>query len=311
MLDATQRFYEALRLQFVIGAADVERVYAWSRRLLEVERGVYEGSGPFERHLSRMRRLTQDLDARPRTATPTDADREAAECFLLEASLWDAGARGVDVEPDTWQRRIQLARARHVAALAAFEKGEGGVEAPYLWSARWQQAERDRDAVHEQKQLEAHLQRVLKVEGAARTRAKRKALPRASELISAEFFRWEAEYYVLMSRGPGFEDDRRRKAFTDTWGDSAVNAFEAALTDFRARQADVDHVQLWSLRRFDAERVRGPDPSACEAHLARLQRLERELRARDDYGLGLALGALEVFRLDAEARLARARAQQA
>ncbi len=307
-LDATQRFYEALRLQFVIGAADVERVQAWSRRLLEAEREVYAGAGPFERHLGRMQRLERDLDARPRTASATQDDREAVAYFLAEATLWDAGARGNTVPEATWTERIALARARFIATEAAFDRGDGGVEAPYQWSARWQQAERDLAATRELKLLEAHLTRVLRLEGSARARAVRRTLSRASDLSAVEFFRWEAEFYVLMGKGDGLSDDRRRKAFTDTWGDAAVNAYEAALADFRARAVDVEHVHLWSLRRFDAERVRGPDPAACDAHLARVQRLERELRGREDYGLGLALGALECFRLDAEERAARARA---
>lgn len=307
-LDATQRFYEALRLQFLIGAADVERVYAWSRRLLDVEREVDEGAAPFERHLARMQRLQQDLDARPRTAPATEGDREAAGYFVAEATLWDAGARGNTVPEATWTERIQLARARFLASEAAFDRGEEPVEGAYLWSARWQQAERDLAATRELTLLEAHLSRVLRLEGSARARAVRRALPRASDLAAAEFFRWEAEYYVLMGRTGGLSDERRRKAFTDAWGDAAVNAYDAAVAEFRARQADVEHVYLWSLRRFDAERVRGPDAAACDAHLQRVQRLERELRGREDYGLGLALGALECFRLDAEQRAARARA---
>lgn len=306
-LDATQRFYEALRLQFVIGAADVERVHAWSRRLLDVEREVYEGAGPFERHLARMQRLERDLAARPRTAPPTDGDRASAAYFLAEATLWDAGARGHTVPDATWTERIELARARFLACEAAFDRGEAPVEDAYQWSARWQQAERDLAATRESKLLEAHLSRVLRLEGSARARAVRRTLARASDLSAVEFFRWEAEFYVLMCKGGGLSDERRRKAFTDTWGDAAVNAYEAALADFRARSVDVEHVHLWSLRRFDAERVRGPDPAACEAHLQRVQRLERELRGREDYGLGLALGALECFRLDAELRVARAR----
>ncbi|MCO5166865.1 MAG: hypothetical protein M9894_10925 [Planctomycetes bacterium] len=308
MLDETQRFYEALRLQFVIGAADAERVYAWSRRLLEVERGLYDGAGPYERHLGRIKRLERDLDARPRGAAATEADRGAVEFFLLEAALWDAGARAETVEPEVWTRRIAAARRRHKEAQAALEAGQGQAEGAYRWSTRLQQAERDLDAARDRALLQAHLDRVLRLEGAARARALRGGLARPSDLPAAEFFRWEAEFYVLVSKEPGMGDDRRRKAFTDAWGDAATNAFEAALGEFRAGEADVEHVHLWSLRRFDAERVRGPDAAACEAHLARVQRLERDLRARDDYGLGLALGALECFRLDAQARVARARA---
>ncbi|MBX3471653.1 MAG: hypothetical protein KF878_32765 [Planctomycetes bacterium] len=308
MLDETQRFYEALRLQYVIGAADGERVYAWSRRLLEVERGLYDGAGPYERHLARMQRLAKDQDARPRTATPTAADRGAVEFFLLEASLWDAGARAETVEPEVWTRRIGAARRLHKEAQAALEAGEGEAERAYRWSTRLQQAERDLDAANDRALLKAHLDRVLRLEGAARARALRGGAARPSDLAAAEFFRWEAEYYVLVSSGPGLGDERRRKAFTDTWGDAATNAYDAAMGEFRGRRADVEHVHLWSLRRFDAERVRGPDAAACEAHLERVQRLERELRSRDDYGLGLALGALECFRLDAQARVARARA---
>ena len=189
----------------------------------------------------------------------------------------------------------------------AFDRGEGSIEAAYLWSTRWQQAERDRFLKRDLPLLEAHLQRILRVEDSARTRKQRKQ-GRPLELPAAEFFRWEAEYYVLMNREAGLKDERRRKAFTDAWGDAAVNVWETVMTEFRARHADVELVHLWSLRRFDAERVRGPDPSACDAHLQRMQRLERELRSRDDYGLGLALGAIECFRLDAEDRVARARA---
>lgn len=309
-LDATQRFYEALRLQFVIGAADVERVYAWSRQLLEAEREVYDGPGPFERHLARVQRMQRDLDARPRTAAATEGDRAGVACFLAEAMLWDAGARGNTTPEETWTLRIDLARERFLAAEVAFDRGEAPVEAAYQWSARWQQAERDLAATRDVALLEAHLSRVLRLEGSARSRAVRRTLTRPSDLAAVEFFRWEAEFYVLMSKAGGLSD-RRRKAFTDTWGDAAINAYDAALVDFRAREADVEHVHLWSLRRFDAERVRGPDPAACEAHLARVQRLERELRGREDYGLGLALGALECFRHDAEARVARARAAAA
>lgn len=305
-LDATQRFYEALRLQFVIGAADLERLYAWSRRLLEVEREVLGDRPAFERNLARMKRVGMDLGARPRTVTATAGDREAVEFFTIEATLWDAGARGDTVPIADWDQRIALAKARFEAAATAFQGGETSIEAPYLWSARWQQSERDRFVKRDLPLLEQHLQRILRVEATARTRAQ-KRLSRPLEPPAAEFFRWEAEYYVLMNRDAGLKDERRRKAFTDAWGDAAVNVWEAALGEFRARQLDVEAVHLWSLRRFDAERVRGPDSSACEAHLARLQRLERELRSREDYGLGLALGAMECFRLDAEERVARAR----
>src|SRR5688572_17662112 len=133
-LDATQRFYEALRLQFVIGAADIERLYAWSRRLLEIEREALSERQAFDKNLARMKRVALDLDARPRTATATSGDREAVEYFTIEASLWDAGARGDTVPVTDWDQRIALARARFEATATAFDRGEGSIELPYLWS---------------------------------------------------------------------------------------------------------------------------------------------------------------------------------
>jgi hypothetical protein len=300
-LDAHQRFYEALRLQFVIGAADVEKLYGWARRLLDVDRETTAGAPPYERHRARMQRAAKDLDSRPRSAAATEADRLAVDCFLAEAELWAAGAKGEGVDDDVWARRVDHAKALFERWRATFVQGGASIELPYLWSTRWQQAARDREPSHAIKTLEQHLDRTLKLDGAARTK-------RPSDAAAATFFRWEAEYYVLAAKGERLADERRRKAFIDAWGDAAVGAWDATLGEFRARQTDVERVCLWSLRRFDAERVRGPDTSACEAHQQRLQRLEKELRARDDYGLGLALPTLELFRDDAAVRLERARA---
>lgn len=305
-LDATQRFYEALRLQFVIGAADVERLYGWARRLLDLDREATAGPAPFERHRGRMQRAARDLDSRPRSAAATEADRQAVDCFLAEAELWAAGANGEGVEEEVWARRLDQARELFERWRAAFEQGTASVELPYLWSTRWQQAARDRDPERATKTLEQHLERSCRLEATATLRAQKGGLARPSDGPAAEFFRWEAEYYALAAKGERVEE-RRRKAFIDAWGDAAVGAYDATLAELRARQADVERACLWSLRRFDAERVRGPDTSACEAHQQRLQRVEKELRARDDFGLGLVAPTLEWFRADAATRLERAR----
>lgn len=301
-VEASRRFYEALRLQFVIGAADLERVVAWSRRLLEAEREAGSSDDraePWAAHAARMRRLEQDLDARPRTAPATALDRVTAELCRVEAELWLAGQRGAAVEAGLPARRVALAKQGHDAARAAFEQG-AELEAVYQASIRWLEAERDQDERGYGKALEAHLDRVHRLHGLAR----RVTLRRRSDLPTAELFRWEAEVYLHDARGG--EHDRRRKAFLDHWVEQATNAHDLLGQELRAGQCDVERVAVGSLRLLDAERARGPAPNACEAHLSRVQRLEKELRRLED--AGLSLGAVEWFREDAERRVARARA---
>lgn len=305
-IDASRRFYEALRLQFVIGAADIERVVAWSRRLLEAEREAGDGGlDPWAAHAARMKRLEQDLDARPRTAPATPLDRVTAELCRVEADLWVAGQRGAAVDAALPARRLQLAKQGHDQARAAFEQG-AELEPVYQASIRWLEAARDQDEGGYGKALEAHLDRVHRLHGLARTRATKGGLRRRSDLPTAELFRWEAEVYLHDARGG--EHDRRRKAFLDHWVEQATNAHDLLSTELRQGQADVERVAVGSLRLLDAERARGPALNACEAHLSRVQRLEKELRKLEDAGLGLSLGAVEWFREDAERKVARARA---
>jgi hypothetical protein len=151
--------------------------------------------------------------------------------------------------------------------------------------------------------LEQHLSRVLRLEGTARTRKLRNCLVRGSDLPASEFFRWEGEFYVLAAR-PTRDEDRRRQAFLDAWFDAAHGALDASLVELRGGKADVERPHIWSLRLLDVERAKGPDGQAAASHLQRVLRLEKEIRGREDGALGLALPALEVFRLEAEARRA-------
>lgn len=310
-VDVTQRFYEALRLQFLIGAVKIERVVSWAKKVLEVEREAGVGD-PWAQHELRAKRLSTDLDGRPRTAPPTPYDRLVAEYVALEAGLWVAGQQGKEVPAERVERRGALARELFSTTISALERGgpigpgdPDPVEAPYLASIRWLEADRDEDERRYVQALERHLERALRLEGAARVRSGKGTLARPSALPVAESFRWEAEVYVASSKSGGASG--RRKAFLDHWVEAASVAHETTLGEFRERKADVEDVHLASLRLFDAERARGSDLRSHEALLARTQRLERELRQRDDCPLGLAPGALECFKLDAEARLAKAR----
>ncbi len=304
-LDAIQRFVEVLRLQLLTGAASTQRFAEWALRLLTVEREQGAPGDPWARHLARMEGLARDLGARPRTCPAGPDDLALAEFLRLEAAGWAAVARGDPAPEGALARRLELARGLWRDAAAAFEAGAGELEAPYLASARLLATEREADPEAGAAALARHLERVLRLEAAAR-RLVRAAPGRSDELAAATCFRWEAEAYAHLARG-GAADDARGRAMVKAWFDAAGTCFERARQAWRRGALDVERVHLWSLRQFDVERLRG-ERAACEAHLARVQRLERELRDGDPCPLGLTLGALECLRRDALARVARCRA---
>jgi len=311
-LEVAKRFFEAVRLQVVTGSADVERLYHWSFRLLDVERDMDRVSG-YEKHLARMRRLEADIATRRAADLVPEVEDEAARFFGAEAVYWLALAEEGDAA-EAVAAQVEQARAVTAAAAARFEELVAwSVESPCLWSVRLLQAERDADPGREAAHYQAHLDRLLALERTVNRRQRGGEGPLVDAHV-VEFFRWEAEFWQSLLSADTARRRTRSGAFAEKRHYAARLVFQGLRRGFEAGVGEAEHLYLWSLRLLRAARDRDEEEggttselSALEEHHERMTGLQSELRTSHPIGVALDLGALEYFVLEAAAWLEQAR----
>jgi hypothetical protein len=96
-LDAARQTYQAVMRDLPAARADAEKVYLWSRRVLEAQRDLSdkkaERIAALEDHLARMKELRKVALARYRAGHATHTEALAGEFYVAEAELWLAQAK--------------------------------------------------------------------------------------------------------------------------------------------------------------------------------------------------------------------------
>jgi hypothetical protein len=95
--ETARRAYEAAVEALAAGKADAERVYLWSRRLLEAEQDSSDKKADrltaLEEHHSRMKDLWKVTQERYKQGHAIFADVVATDYYVAEATLWLARAK--------------------------------------------------------------------------------------------------------------------------------------------------------------------------------------------------------------------------
>ena len=304
-VEAGRRFCEAMRVQVMTGSAEVERLYYWSFRCLDAERSGGDPLPAYEAHLARMRRLTQDLEPRVRAGLARADEAAQARFFVEEAEYWLELTRGSERE----QAREGLPEAAQGAwegCRARFKADGKGLEAACLASVRLLQAGRDAGRP-ERGCYEAHLERVLELDRELRRHERTGALGPV-DLMTGEYFRWEAEYmHALVAPKRG----RSPEAFAERRYAAAREAYKRLRAAFVPGEGTSERMYLWSLRWLRAQRdlaeERGTPPrerATMAEHLERMAGFRNMLRSELPPGVAFDLGALDFFVQEAEAWLA-------
>jgi hypothetical protein len=303
-VEAGRRFCEAMRLQVLTGAAELDRLYYWSFRCLDAERGGEAPQAAYEAHLARMRRLLDDLSPRI-AATLARADEETqARFFVREAEYWLELTRGGELEPAR-EALLAAAQAAWEGCRDRFRADGKGLEAASLASVRLLQAGRDAGRP-ERGCYEAHLERILELDRELRRRERGGPLP-PIEVVTGEYFRWEAEYmHALVAPKRG----RSPEAFAERRYAAAREAYRSLRAGFRPGEGTSERMYLWSLRWLRSQRdlaeERGQPPqerATLAEHLERLAGFRNMLRAELPPGVAFDLGALDFFVQEADAWL--------
>lgn len=302
-VEAGRRFCEAMRLQVMTGSAEVERLYYWSFRCLDAERSGEPVPG-YEAHLARMRRLQSDLGPRV-SAGLARPDEEAQACFFAqEAEYWLELTRGGELEPIK-AALLETAQALWAGCRARYKADGKGLEAACLASVRLLQAGRDAGRP-EKGCYEEHLERVLELDRELRRHERGGGLGTV-DLMTGEYFRWEAEYmHALTAPKRGRSPD----AFAERRYGAAREAYKRLRTGFTPGEGVSERMYLWSLRWLRAQRdlaeERGTPAServTMAEHLERMAGFRNMLRTELPPGVAFDLGALDFFVQEAEAWL--------
>jgi hypothetical protein len=312
-----QRFYEAVRMQLITGSADTERLYHWSFRFLDAQRDTGESETAYEAHLARMQRLEKDVTHKFEKKLVSQLEHDQAVFFRVEAEYWLALTREEDYVALA-EQQLELGRRIHEAARSHFLQTAEGIEGACLWSVRLLQAERDYGQTEEKDCYQAHLGRVLDVEQEARRQLRSGKVEQVMVSV-ADFFRWEAEYWLSLCTGRR----GRSRAFAEMRLQAARDVYKSVREGFQAGVGMAEHLYLWSLRGLrasrdhyeesggDNEAVRhASEVGALEDHGERMLTLQSELRSSLPIGVALDLGALEYFVLEARCWIQRARIGQ-
>jgi hypothetical protein len=95
--DTARRAYEASVAALATGKADAEKVYLWSRRLLEAQQDSSDKKADrlaaLEGHLGRMKDLRKISEERYKQGAAIHADVVATDYYVAEATLWLAQAK--------------------------------------------------------------------------------------------------------------------------------------------------------------------------------------------------------------------------
>ena len=88
LVEAADLAWKSTKAEFAAGQRDVEELYQWSRRLMDAELAAGE-TGARKDHLSRMRDLYHQMDARYNAGAELGSERRVAatKYYLLEAEL--------------------------------------------------------------------------------------------------------------------------------------------------------------------------------------------------------------------------------
>jgi hypothetical protein len=96
-VETARRGYEASVAALATGKADAEKVYLWSRRLLEAQQDSSDKKADrlaaLEGHLGRMKDLRKIAEERYRQGAAIHADVVATDYYVAEAALWLAQAK--------------------------------------------------------------------------------------------------------------------------------------------------------------------------------------------------------------------------
>lgn len=316
-LTIVQRFYEAVRMQVITGSADTERLYHWSFRFLDAQRDEGDADTAYEAHLQRMVRLEKDIQHKFQKQLVSELEHDMAVFFRVEAAYWLALTRD---EPyvELAEQQLELGRRIYEGARSRFVQSSQGVEVACLWSVRLLQAERDHGQTADQDCYQAHLGRVLDIEQEARRQLRANKVEQVA-VSTADFFRWEGEYWLSLTTGRR----GRSRAFAEMRLQSARDVEQVLRDTFQAGVGMAEHLYLWSLRHLraardhyeesgeDNEAVRhASEVGSLEDHGERMLTLQSELRSSLPIGVALDLGALEYFVLEAQCWIRRARIGQ-
>ena len=303
-VDTGRRFCEAIRLQVLTGGTDAERSYYWSFRCLDAERAGENPLAAYEAHLTRMRRLEQDLATRVSAGLARADEAAQSQFFVREAAYWLELTRGGELaEPRA--ALLEAAEAAWSTCRTRFKADGKGLEAAALASVRLLQAARDAGQV-EEKCYQAHLDRILELDRELKRRERGGGVSPV-ELATGEYFRWEAEYmHTLAAPRKG----RSPEAFAERRFAAAREAYRALRSAFAPGEGVTERMYLWSLRWMRAQRdlaeERGQDPgerATLSEHLERMAGFRNTLRQELPPGVAFDLGALDFFAQEAEAWL--------
>ena len=90
--DAAKATYEASFKALREGKGDAERVYLWSRRWMEAQRGVSQKKADviaaLEAHRDRMKALSKLTEQRYKAGQGSHADVLGVNYYIVEAELW-------------------------------------------------------------------------------------------------------------------------------------------------------------------------------------------------------------------------------
>jgi RNA polymerase sigma factor (sigma-70 family) len=189
--------------------------------------------------------------------------------------------------------RLEVAKGAYEGHWLAFQLGRGDEQTVNLWSRRWLQAQLDltNKKVDREAALQAHLERLKKVDEVARERLDLGSTPEPSLKFDID--------------KPHYED-RALEHFETTWKECLER--KASLEQVCNASVRVLVLQQW-YRKLGKKSPQA-DPKDLEAHLDRIKKVEAVVKLRAEAGMmsGLELDTITFYRLEAEDWVAQKKA---